>query len=159
MSPCPTIDVAQSTAAKLCPPKAEVVSSNLAGSARSSAFSHLFYCLFWRRFGVAPIWAPIRAPPWGSGLGCVGKGPFQHCIIQRLASLWAACERAIDDDPAALSTSIYKPSFVLTPEPWWARPSRSWFLRMPCARRRCRAERRWRCACLPALDSRDARCR
>ena len=31
---------------------------------------------------------------------------FQHCIIQRLASLWAACERALDDDPAVLSTSM-----------------------------------------------------
>src|SRR5260370_3874456 len=41
-SPCPTIEVAQSTAAKRCPPKAEVVSSNLAGSARSLALLYDF---------------------------------------------------------------------------------------------------------------------
>ena len=41
----------------------------------------------------------------GSGLAASEKDPFQHCIMQRLADLWAACERAIDDDPAALSTS------------------------------------------------------
>jgi hypothetical protein len=36
----------------------------------------LFYWFIWTHCRWAPIWAPMRATPWGSGLTASDKGPF-----------------------------------------------------------------------------------
>ena len=70
-----------------CPPKAEVVSSNLAGSAKSSLFS-LILLAYLDALPCGPNMGPNVCTALERRLVSVIHGTVHHCIMHRLSRLY-----------------------------------------------------------------------